>query len=185
MKKLTKEQRKEISARARQAKLNRMKKDLGETVTRKVTLLATGYGTGLLPGLGPVRSSSVAALVGWAGAMALPGKLGAGLEGVGDAGGAVTLHRMGVVKRRGLARDSALRNSFFDPVDEVAGSAGGAAPAAAQVREVERRAFAAGRASGLADGVRAGVAGAVRNDDPEDAELVEVSGGEHEEADGL
>lgn len=156
-KKLTKEQKKEESRKRRDAKYAGMRQRLGETLTRKATMLPTAYVTGLLPGVGPVRSSSVAAVLGWGGALLLPGKVGAAFEGIGDAGASATLHDMGRRKRASLPRTSALRNTFFD---EVSGSVGagngrGAQQLGAGVRAAERAAFNRGQEVGARRAVRA------------------------------
>ena len=148
MKGLTKEQKKAQRAEERNRRAARMRKELGETISRKVALGLGGYATGIAPNLGPARTSTVATVLGWGGALAFSGKVGAALEGVGDAGFAVMSNRWGAEKRATLARDSFLRGSFFES------SGNERAP---EVRAAERRAFAAGRVTGMRDGVRGAV----------------------------
>lgn len=150
---LTKEQRKAARQEERSRRAARMKRELGETISRKVGLLAAGYGAGIAPAMGPVRTHTAMAVAGWGGALLIGGKVGSALEGIGDAGGALYAQTMGAAKRATLARDHFLRGDFF----EASGDA--AAPA---VRAAERRAFAAGRVSGLRDGAR-GAVGALRD----------------------
>lgn len=145
---LTKEQKKAQRAEERNRRAARMRKELGETITRKVALGLGGYATGLAPNMGPARTSTVATVLGWGGALAFNGKVAAAAEGIGDAGFAVMSARWGAEKRVSLAADHFLRGEFF----EASGDA-----RAPEVRAVERRAFAAGRVAGLRDGVRGAV----------------------------
>lgn len=151
---LTKEQKKAARQEERTRRAARMKRELGETISRKVGLLAGGYTAGIAPAMGPVRTHTAMAVAGWGGALLIGGKVGSALEGIGDAGGALYAQTMGTQKRATLARDHFLRGSFFD---EASGDT--SAPA---VRAAERRAFAAGRVSGLRDGAR-GAVGALRD----------------------
>jgi hypothetical protein len=151
---LTKEQKKAARQEERSRRAARMKRELGETISRKVGLLAAGYGAGIAPAMGPVRTHTAMAVAGWGGALLIGGKVGSALEGIGDAGGALYAQGMGAAKRATLARDHFLRGEFFE--------ASGDAPAAPAVRAAERRAFAAGRVSGLRDGAR-GAVGALRD----------------------
>lgn len=193
-KKLTKEQKKEENRKRREAKYRGMRERLGETLTRKATMLPTAYATGVLPGAGPVRSSSVLGAVGWLGGMALPGKVGAAFEGMGDAGVSVTLNAWGRNKRAKLPADSALRNTFFDePVDAPESSGPGTRRITNTdaVRQAELEAFRRGQEVGMRRGVqagtRAGVAAAAQgggNDEPIDVDGEEISG-DQEQRDGL
>ena len=150
---LTKEQKKAARQEERSRRAARMKRELGETISRKVGLIAAGYGAGIAPAMGPVRTHTAMAVAGWGGALLLGGKIGSALEGIGDAGGALYAQGMGAAKRATLTRDHFLRGEFFEA------SGPGAAP---EIRAVERRAFAAGRVSGLRDGAR-GAVGALRD----------------------
>lgn len=174
MKAMTKDQKKAMRAEERQRRAARMKRELGETITRKISLGGAGYLTGLAPGLGPARTSTVFTLAGYAGAVAFGGKIGAACEGIGDAGLSTTMERMGAAKRATLARDHFLRGPMF----EASG------PGAPEVRQAERRAFVAGRVTGVRDGARAAV-GAMRDvgvSDNEASSAAELVQGQVDEA---
>ena len=162
---LTKEQKKAARQEERSRRAARMKRELGETISRKVGLLAAGYGAGIAPAMGPIRTHTALAVAGWGGALLLGGKIGSALEGIGDAGGALYAQGMGAAKRATLARDHFLRGEFFE-------ASGASAP---EVRAVERRAFAAGRVSGLRDGAR-GAVGALRDAGVADYDENEAAG---------
>ena len=162
--KLTKEQRKEVSAQKRAARMREAKKNLGSTIAQKlgvgggalaIAKMPSGYEVGKME----IKVPVVTGVLGYGLAVAAGGKLGAIGEGIGDASLAIGLDRhfhKGAKKPERTAADTEEPTSAdgWSRSNRLPSVAGNDAIAAA-----ERRGFMAGKAQGISEGVKAGVAG--------------------------
>lgn len=168
MKKLSKEQRKELAATRRAARIREAKANIGNTIAQKLGLVASATALGAMPdryNFGEPTPANpqpmslavpvVPMVLGYGLSFAMGGKAGAAGSGLADAALSIFLSRYSrgrANERRAAAGEAPLDALPAAPV--VRGLPAG--------RSREDAIFRAGMARGRQEGVRVGVAGALR-----------------------
>lgn len=169
--KLSKEQRREVSARNRAARMRQAKANMGETIAQKLGLTGGAVAVAKMPGgyeVGKmnVQIPMVTGLLGYGVAIVAGGKIGAVAEGLGDASLAIGIDR----KLHKPAAGAVSRNAGEEPEASGAWRLPARSTSGVTLAEAERRGFLAGKAQGLQQGVQAGVAGTLDLVDEADAQ---------------